>query len=203
MKKEMVLEKKTSVKVLTKIGVLSAIAGLLMLIEFPLWFAPPFYKLDLSEVAILLGGFALGPIVGATIEFIKILLNFVMNGTTTGGVGELANFLIGCGMVMPAAYIYKINKTMKSAILGLAVGTIVMSLVGGVLNAYVLIPTYAKVFGMPLDKIIAMGTVLNSSITNLSTFVLYAVIPFNIVKGIIVSAITVLIYKRVSPILHR
>lgn len=203
MKKEMVLEKKTSVKVLTKIGVLSAIAGLLMLIEFPLWFAPPFYKLDLSEVAILLGGFALGPIVGATIEFIKILLNFVMNGTTTGGVGELANFLIGCGMVMPAAFIYKRNKTMKSAILGLAVGTIVMSLVGGVLNAYVLIPTYAKVFGMPLDKIIAMGTVLNSSITNLSTFVLYAVIPFNIVKGIIVSAITVLIYKRVSPILHR
>jgi riboflavin transporter len=203
MKNELVLQQKIGVKILTKIGALSAVAGVLMLIEMPLWFAPPFYKLDLSEIPVLIGAFALGPIAGIMIEFIKILLNFVLNGTITGGVGEAANFLIGCSLIVPAAYIYKKNKTTKNAILGMVVGTLILTVVGGLLNYYLLLPVYSKVFGAPVQAFVDMGNALNPYIVDLKTLILYAVVPFNMLKGIIVSAITVLVYKRISPILHR
>lgn len=203
MKSEITLKQGFSVKTLTKIGVLSAVAGILMLLEMPLWFAPSFYKLDFSEIPVLIGAFALGPIAGMTIEFIKILLNFVLNGTVTGGVGEIANFLIGCALIVPAGYIYKQNKTTRNAIIGMFVGTITLILVGALLNYYLLLPVYAKVFGAPIQAFIDMGNALNPYIVDLKTFVLYAVVPFNLLKGIVISALTVLIYKRISPILHR
>ncbi|WP_326908994.1 ECF transporter S component [Sedimentibacter sp. MB31-C6] len=203
MKNEISINQKKSVKTLTKIGVLSAIAGVLMLVEMPLWFAPSFYKLDLSEIPVLIGAFALGPFAAIAIEFVKILLNFVLNGTITGGIGELANFLIGCSFVIPAGYIYRHHKTMKTAIIGMVVGTISLAIVGALLNYSVLLPAYAKVFGAPIQSFIDMGNALNPYIIDLKTFILYAVVPFNILKGIIVSAITLLIYKRLSPILHK
>jgi riboflavin transporter FmnP len=190
-------------KELTKISVLAAVSAVLMLLETPLWFAPEFYKIDLSEVAVLIGAFALGPIPAVFIELIKILLNLALNGTVTGGVGEAANFIIGCAFVLPAAIIYHRHKSMKSAIIGMIVGTIFMATVGSFANYAVLLPVYAKVFGVPLQVFIDMGNALNSSIVDLKTFVLYAVVPFNLLKGIIVSAITILIYKRISPILHK
>src|SRR5512138_3091678 len=82
-------------KGIAQIGVLTAIATVLMLFEFPLWFAPGFYKIDLSDVPILIGSFAIGPLAGLIMEFIKNLLNLMINGTTTGGIGELSNFVIG------------------------------------------------------------------------------------------------------------
>lgn len=203
MKSEMSLKQGFSVKALTKIGALSAVAGVLMLLEMPLWFAPNFYKLDFSEIPVLIGAFALGPIAGMTIELIKILLNFVLNGTVTGGVGEIANFLIGCALIVPAGYIYKRNKTTKNAILGMVVGTLVLTVVGALLNYFVLLPVYAKVFGAPIQAFIDMGKALNPYIVDLKTFILFSVVPFNLLKGIVVSAITLLIYKRISPILHR
>ena len=203
MKSEISLKERNYVKTLTKIGALSAVAGVLMLMEMPLWFAPNFYKLDFSEIPVLIGAFAMGPIAGMTIEFIKILLNFVLNGTVTGGVGEIANFLIGCALIMPAGYIYKYSKSTKSAILGMVIGTLTLTVVGAVLNYYLLLPVYAKVFGMPIQAFIDMGSALNPLITNLKTFILYAVVPFNILKGVVVSAITLLVYKRISPILHK
>lgn len=203
MKNEISINQKKSVKTLTKIGVLSAIAGVLMLVEMPLWFAPSFYKLDLSEIPVLIGAFALGPFAAIAIEFVKILLNFVLNGTITGGIGELANFLIGCSFVIPAGYIYRQHKTMKTAIIGMIVGTISLAIVGAILNYSVLLPAYAKVFGAPIQSFIDMGNALNPYIIDLKTFILYAVVPFNILKGIIVSTITLLIYKRLSPILHK
>lgn len=203
MKGEISLKKGMRIKTLTKIGVLSAVAGVLMLIEMPLWFAPDFYKLDLSEIPVLIGAFALGPIAGIIIELVKILLNFIMNGTITGGIGELANFLIGCSLIVPAGYIYKRNKTTKTAIIGMTVGTLTLAVVGALLNYFLLLPVYAKVFGAPLQAFIDMGNALNPLIVDLKTFILYAVVPFNIFKGIVVSAFTVLIYKRISPILHR
>jgi riboflavin transporter FmnP len=203
MKNELVLKERNYVKTLTKIGALSAVAGVLMLLEMPLWFAPSFYKLDFSEIPVLIGAFAMGPIAGMTIEFIKILLNFVLNGTVTGGIGELANFLIGCALIIPAGYIYKHNKSTKSAIIGMIVGTFTLTVAGAILNYYLLLPVYAKVFGMPIQTFIDMGSALNPLITNLKSFVLYAVVPFNILKGIVVSAITLLVYKRISPILHK
>ena len=187
---------------LVEIGMLGAIATVLMLFEFPIPFiAPPFYELDFSEVPVLVGAFALGPVAGATIELVKILINLLINGTATAFVGEIGNYLLGCSFIIPAALIYKKKKSKKTALAAMVVGTIVMTVLGCILNAYVLLPTYAAAFGMPIDAIIGMGSAINENITNVMTFVILVVAPFNILKGIMVSVITLLIYKHISPIL--
>ena len=189
-------------RTLVEIGMLGAIATVLMLFEFPIPFiAPPFYEMDLSEVPVLVGAFALGPMAGATIELIKILINLMINGTATAFVGEIGNYIIGCSFIIPAALIYKKKKSKKNALIAMIVGTLTMAVFGCFLNAYVLLPTYAAAFGMPIDAIIGMGSAINPSITNIMTFVVIAVAPFNIIKGIVVSLITMLIYKHISPIL--
>ena len=192
--------KKLNVRYMVQIGMLGGVATFLMLFEIPLWFAPSFYEIDLSEVAVLVGTFSMGPIAGIMIEAIKILLNFVLNGTMTAGIGEFANLLLGISLVVPAGMIYKKNKTRKGAAIGLLVGTLAMTIVGASVNAFVLLPVYATAFGMPMETLVGMGTVVNPAITGLGTFVLFAVVPFNILKGIVVSVITLLIYKKLSPI---
>lgn len=193
-------EPKMSVKVLVKVGMLAAIAIILMMFEIPLPFAPAFYKIDFSEVPVLVGCFAMGPFAGAVIELVKILLNFVFTGTTTAGVGELANFIIGCSLCVPAGLIYRRNRTRKTALIGMVVGTLVMTVIGSAMNAFVLLPTYAAAFGMPIEALVEMGTAVNPSITSITTFVLFAVAPFNLLKGVLVSLIVLLIYKKISPI---
>ena len=192
-----------STKTLAKVGVLSAIAFVLMVLDFPLWFAPGFLKFDLSEVPALLGTFALGPVAGALIELIKNVLNATLKGTSTMGVGELSNFIVGCLFILPAGIIYKKNKTYKNAIIGLIVGILAMTIGAALSNYYVMIPFYAKVFGMPLEKIIAMGSAVNKHVVDFKTLILYAIVPFNLLKGLVVTLVTLLLYKRVSPILHK
>lgn len=189
------------IRSVTVIGLLSAIAIVLMLFEIPLGFAPSFYKIDLSEVPVLIGAFALGPVAGIVIEAIKIALNLLTDGTITAGVGEAANFIIGCALVVPSAIIYQKTKTRKSALIGLIIGTITLVIIGSALNAYLLLPTYAKAFHMDLDALVALGTAVNPAITNLSTFILFAVAPFNLIKGVAVSVLTMLLYKKISPII--
>lgn len=189
---------KLNAKSMAQIGMLSAIAGILMLFEMPLWFAPFFYEMDISEVPVLIGGFALGPIAGILIELIKNLLKLVISSTKTGGVGEMANFIIGCSLVIPSAIYYKRNKTKKGAFISLIIGTISLTVVGSVLNAYVLLPVYSKAYGISLEELIAKGTEVNSSITDLKTFIMLAVAPFNLLKGIIASALTFILYKHIS-----
>lgn len=191
---------KMGIRTVVQIGMLSAIAIVLMLFEIPLPFAPAFYEIDFSEVPVLIGCFVMGPLAGAAIELVKILLNLVINGTITAGVGEAANFLIGCALCVPAGIIYRRNKTRKGAIIGMAAGTVVMTILGCLLNAYILLPVYATAFGMPIDSLVEMGTALNKNITSLSTFVIFAVAPFNLLKGVLVSSIVFLIYKKISPI---
>lgn len=191
---------KMKVRMMAQVGMLAAIAVVLMLFEIPLPFAPAFYEIDFSEVPVLVGCFTMGPLAGAAIEFVKILLNLAINGTVTAGVGEFANFLIGCALVIPAGLIYKMKKTRKGAITGMITGTVFMTVVGCFLNAYLLLPTYAKAFGMPIDALVGMGTAINAKITSLSTFVIFAVAPFNLLKGVLVSLIVFLIYKKISPV---
>ncbi|MDD2972678.1 MAG: ECF transporter S component [Lachnospiraceae bacterium] len=193
-------DKKLNVKHMIQIAMLGAVATVLMLFELPLWFAPGFYEIDASEVAVLIGTFAMGPMAGAIIELIKILLNFVLNGTVTAGVGEVANFIIGCGLIIPAGIIYRQKKSRKSAIIGMAVGTLVMTIIGSALNGLVLLPAYSKAFNMPMEALVGMGTAVNPAITDVKTLVMFAVAPFNLLKGIAVSAITMLLYKKISPI---
>lgn len=194
--------KKGRVEYITKISVLAVISALLMLLEFPLPFAPAFYELDLSEIAVLISGFALGPVAGVLTELLKILLNLIMNGTATAFVGEISNFVIGVSFVLPASLIYKYKKSFSGALIGMVVGTLSLTIIGAFINYYVLVPAYSKFF-MPMEKIIAMGTAVNSNIDGLKTLVLFATVPFNFLKGVICSVATLLIYKRVSPILHK
>lgn len=191
-------------KRLVEIGMLGGIAGLLMVFEFPIpLIAPPFYKIDLSEVAVLIGAFALGPVAGILIELIKIFINLLLNGTQTAFVGEFGNYMIGCSFIVPAALIYKKHNTKRHAILGLVTGTLFMTITGCFINAFLLLPAYSAAFGISLDGIVEMGTALNSMIRNVATFAILAVAPFNLLKGIVVSLITALLYKHISPILKR
>ena len=193
---------KSKVRTLAQIAMLGAVATVLMLFEFPIPFiAPPFYEMDFSEVPVLVGAFAMGPVAGIAIEAIKILLNFVINGTITAGVVELANFIFGCAFLLPAALIYRKNKTRKNAIIGMAIGTVVMTVAACIINALVLLPAYGAAFGMPVDAFVQMGTSINKAIDSLFTFAVLAVGPFNLIKGIAVSAIVLLIYKRIRVIL--
>ena len=192
---------KITTRMITQIGLLGAIATVLMLFEIPLPFAPSFYEIDFSEVPVLIGCFSMGPMAGALIELVKIILNFVINGTTTAGVGEVANYVIGISFCLPAAILYKKMKTKRGAVVGLAVGTIFMTVLGCFVNAYILLPTYAAAFKMPIDALVGMGTAVNANITSLFTFVMFAVAPFNLLKGVMDSIIVLAIYKKISPIL--
>ena len=194
-------KKKLTTKMITQIGMLGAIATVLMLFEIPLPFAPSFYEIDFSEVPVLIGCFSMGPLAGALIELVKIVLNFIINGTATAGVGEVANYIIGCSFCVPAALIYKLNKTKKGALSGLVVGTVFMTILGCFVNAYILLPSYAAAFKMPIDGLIEMGTAVNANINSLFTFVMFAVAPFNLLKGVLDSIIVMAIYKKISPIL--
>lgn len=181
------------------IGICSAISVVLYMLDFPLLFlAPEFYKLDFSEVPVLLCGFFLGPSATVVCEGIKILLKLLFKGTTTAFVGDFANFVVGCSLVLPASIIYHIHKTRRSAIIGLAAGTLVLTIFGSAFNAIYLLPKFAEIYGMPLDTIIHMGTKVNSSVNSVSSFVMLCVAPLNLIKGISVSVLTMLLYKHVA-----
>lgn len=181
------------------IGICAAIATVLHMLDFPLLFlAPGFYKLDFSELPVMLCGFYLGPTATVVCEALKILLKLLFQGTSTAFVGDFANFAVGCSLVLPATGIYHIKKTKGFAILGLAVGTAVLTVFGSAFNAIYLLPKFAQLYGMSLEAIVAAGTQIHSGITSVSSFVLLAVAPLNLIKGICVSVLTMLLYKRVA-----
>ena len=192
-----------SARYIAFVGIFGAIAAVLMFIEFPLFFAPSFYELDFSEVPVLIGTFSLGPVAGIFIEIIKNLVHLLIKGTHTAGVGEIANIIIGCAFAVPAGIIYKFGKTRKNAIIGMAVGTLTMAVMGCFINAFVLLPAYAAAFHMDMSALIEMGTAVNASVNSLFTFAVLCVGPFNLVKGVLVSVLTFLLYKRVSNLIHK
>jgi len=183
------------------IGMFSAIAGVLMTIELPVPFAQPFYGIDASELPVLLCGFAFGPVAGVLTEFLKIVIKLFFKPTSTAFVGELANFCVGCAMILPATIIYHMKKKKTTAILASAVGKMTMTKIGTLFNAVYLLPTFAVMFGMPLEAIIGMGTEINANVTNVFTFVAFCVAPLNLLKGAGVSVLTFVLYKPLSPIL--
>lgn len=193
-----------NIKTMAKISFLAAIAFILMYFDFPIPFlAPTFYKIDFSEVAVLVGGFALGPLAAMIIEGLKIFLYVLFKGSGTAYVGEFANFLIGCALVVPASYYYQKNRSKKNAVIGLIIGSILMTVTGLILNYFVLIPAYSIFFGLDLDTIIKMGAAIIPIINDKFSFVLLATTPFNIVKAVVVSVLTILLYKHISPLLKK
>ena len=191
-----------STRKMAMVGMFSAIAAILHIMDFSLPFiAPPFYKLDFSELPALIGAFAFGPAAGVMIEFLKIVLKLLMKGTSTAFVGDLANFVIGCSFILPASVVYDFHKKKETAVIACIIGTVVLTVVGTTFNAVYLLPAFSTLYGMPLDDIIAMGHKINGAIHDITSFVVIAVAPLNLVKGGIVSLITLMIYKKISPII--
>jgi len=201
-KRRIQMNKRTfSTKEIVVIGMFSAISTVLMLLDFPLPFAPSFYKFDFSELPALIAGFAYGPVAGVMVELIKVLLKLLFKGTSTAFVGEIANFIIGCGLILPASIIYRFKKTKKTAVISCLAGTLTITLVGSLLNAFYLIPAFAKLYGMPIEAIVEIGTKINPAITSISSLVLMCVVPLNLLKGVAVSLITILVYKHISHLI--
>ncbi len=181
------------------IGICSAIATVLHMLDFPLVFlAPEFYKLDFSELPVLLCGFYLGPSATVACEGIKILLKLVLKSTSTAFVGDFANFVVGCSFVLPATIWYHAHKSKHSALIGMILGTLTMTILGSAFNAVYLLPKFAQLYELPLDTILAMGAKINAGVQNVTTFVILCVAPLNLIKGSIVSLLTLLLYKRVA-----
>ena len=202
-KKRGVNERVFTVRKMAMTGMFSAIAMILHLFDFPLPFAPSFYKLDFSELPILIGAFAFGPAAGVMMEFLKILLKLFIKGTSTAFVGDLANFVVGCSFILPASALYTFRKSKKSAVIACIIGTLVLTVFGTAFNAVYLLPAFAKLYGMPLEDILAMGAAINPLVKDGSivSFVAACVAPLNLLKGGLVSVVTLLVYKSVSPII--
>lgn len=189
----------TPARRITIIAVCAAIAAVLHMLDFPLLFlAPEFYKLDFSELPVMLCGFYLGPSAAVACEAVKILLKLLLKGTSTAFVGDFANFAVGCSLVLPAIIVYHVKKTRKGAFWGLVLGTVVLTIFGSAFNAIYLLPKFSQLYGISLDAIIGMGSEINAGIHSVSTFVMLAVAPLNLIKGICISVLTLLLYKRVA-----
>lgn len=202
-KKSGVKEKIFTTRKTAMIGMFSAIAMILHLFDFPLPFAPDFYKLDFSELPILVGTFAFGPSAGVMMEFVKILLKLCIKGTSTAFVGDLANFVVGCSLILPASVIYTFHKSKKGAVIGCVCGTLFMTIFGTAFNAVYLLPAFSKLYHLPMENILAMGSAINPLMTegSIVSFVAACVAPMNLLKGASVSLVTMLIYKPLSPII--
>lgn len=190
-------------KNMVKISVLGVISVLLMFFDVSSWFAPPFLKIDIADLPSLIGAFAMGPMAGVLVQLLKNVLNLLVEGSITGGIGELSNFLVGSTFVYVAGLIYYRKKDFKNAVVGLIVGVVAMTVFASISNYFVVFPLYAKVFGWPLEKLVGMGSAVNKLVVDYKTLILFAVVPFNLLKGIVVSAVTLLLYKKVSPILRK
>ena len=203
--KYLVKERKafSSTHYLTYTAIFAALAGALMFLEIPLFFAPSFYKIDLSEIPVMICTFYLGPVAGVAAELLKVMVKLLLKGTSTAFVGDFANFVVGCSFILPASIIYHARPGRRSALIGMLAGTLVMTVFGSAFNAIYLLPKFAALYGMPMEAIIGMGTKINPSITSVGTLVLFAVVPFNLLKGVVDSVLTFLLYKRISPLLHK
>jgi riboflavin transporter FmnP len=197
--RKLTLHKVSPARRVSIIGICSALAAVLHILDFPLIFlAPEFYKLDFSELPVMLCGFYLGPSAAVACEGVKILLKLLLKGTSTAFVGDFANFAVGCSLVLPAIIIYHIHKSRKSALAGLIAGTVVLTIFGSAFNAVYLLPKFAQLYGMPLESIIAMGSKIHASINDVTSFVFFCVAPLNLIKGTMISVLTMLLYKRVA-----
>ncbi|WP_049690280.1 ECF transporter S component [Anaerococcus jeddahensis] len=185
---------------LVKVGILAAMSFILMFFQFPIPVAPPFMKVDLADVPALIGGFSMGPVYGILIQLIKNILN--LSKTSTYGVGEVSNFVVGGLFVFVSSSIYKRKKTKKNATIAMVCGVLVMSLAATLSNAFVIFPLYGKAMGVDMGAFVAMAQKTNALVKSYFTMMIFAIVPFNLIKGFIEILVTKLLYKHVSGILH-
>ena len=183
------------------VGLFGALSTILMLLEFSLPFIPPFVKMDFSELPVILGGYLLGPLYGAYIAIVKVALNFVLNGTTTFGIGETVNLIGSLSFMLPAVFYYKYHRTFKGAITSLVIGTTTATVVLLTANYFVIFPLYATAMHFPIEKIVALAATTNPFVTNLWTLMLFALLPFNVLKFGLSSVLSLMLYKKVEKVL--
>lgn len=187
-------------RVVAGIGIFGAISATLMIFEVPLFIIPSEYKFEFGDLAALIGGFAFGPVAAVLIEVLKITIKLIFKSTSTAFVGEFANFCVGCAFVLPASIIYHIKKTRKTALVSCITGTLSMVVIGYLLNLFFVVPTFISMFfGGDSSVIISGGNAVNPLIKDVNTYVLFAAIPINLLKGGVDSIIAMLIYKPLSP----
>lgn len=195
--------KKDTTHKLTVAAMLSAVAFILMFIEFPIpMLIPAFIKMDFSDLPALLGAFALGPVYGVIISFMKNLLHIVIKGTSTACVGELSNFILGAIFSAVAGYLYKHHKSRKTAIIGAVAGAVAMGVLSVPSNYFVVYPAYVQFYHMPLEAILGMYQAILPSADSLIKCLIIFNLPFTLVKGLLDAVLCMLIYKPLSPILH-
>lgn len=200
MEKIITIQKKSSiqsVRMLTMSAVLSAIAFILAFFEFPVPLSPSFARMDLSDLPVLIGAFAYGPASGVLIELVKNSLQLLTS--STGGIGEFANFIMGSSFVVAAGLMYKHHKTKKAAMLACLLASFTMGVVAIIVNYFILLPLFEAF--MPLDQLIASFGEFMPFIKTKLDVVLFNAFPFNFLKGIGIGILTMLLYKRLTPIL--
>ena len=191
--------RKSSTRNIVVVSFLSTIAFLLMFIEMPIpGLFPDFLKIDISDIPALVAGLSIGPVAGIAVEVLKNLLH-AMKGSMTGGIGEMANIVVGSAFVVATSVVYRRRSNLKGLVLGFVVGTIVMTIVGSLMNYFVLIPFYGKLMG--LQAIIGLGKAINPRVNDLLGFVLWFIAPFNLIKGIMISILSIPLYKKIESVI--
>ncbi len=188
-----------SVRSMVSVALCSAVSFVLFMLDFNLPIVPSFIKMDFSDLPALICAFTFGPITGVLVELIKNLLHLFF--TSTMGVGELSNFILGCALVVPAGLIYKRHRTLKTAVIGMLIGTVCFAALGIFSNYCIMFPFYVRVMGFPMDAIVAMGTQISPILDSELKLILLSVTPYNIVKGLVICLLTFLLYKRLRPII--
>ena len=187
---------------LTVIAMLGAICCVLMHVDFPLPFMPPFMNFDLCGLVELIGGFAMGPLQAFAIIMVKILLKLATEGTTSAFTGELQNVMLSCAYVLPPVILYHRNKTKRTAMVGMTAGTIFCAIVAVFTNLFIIIPFYMKLMGQEMGYFIQMCAEANPMVQNAATLAIFGIIPFNLIKCSINSLGAMVLYKRIRPLLH-
>ena len=191
---------KISTRTLATGGILTAISIVLTFFKTPLPLIPSFLELNVSTIPALIGGFAFGPVAGILIVLATQLIHMMVSHTAF--VGELADFLMQGSFILVASLIYMKQKSRKNAFLGVGLGIIAMTIVAAFANYFIMLPFYAKAY-MPMEQILGLCAQINPLIVDKLTYVLYGVVPFNIIKGLVISLITALTYKHISRIIRK
>lgn len=198
--KDSIKSSRVSARKIAVTGIFTAMAVVLMYLEFNLPFMPVFLKFDFSELPVLIGSFALGPAYGIVIEFLKNLIHLPVTGTS--GIGELSNFITGSIYVFSAGFFYEKHRTRKGAIAALLIATAVLSIIAVPFNYFFTLPLYGSVAGIPMEAILGMGSAANPLVTDKMSLVLWVFLPFNLFKGLVIGFITFWVYKPISKLIN-
>jgi riboflavin transporter FmnP len=196
------MNKKITTIVLVRSAIFGAIGSVLMQFSLTLPIFPGFLSLDLGNLPPLIAAITTGPLAGFLSMLIKNLLDPIIFGTNTGGIGNFANFLMGAALVVPIGFVFKKHKTVTGLLVGGAAGIVCTAIVAAFVNYFILIPLFARIF-IPMETIISIANAVNHNVNDIFTLIIFAVIPFNLLKGAVVVTVGFFIYLPLRPVMPR